>query len=55
VLASRESPQIGEAYAHGANGCVAKPANLSGFDRAMRLIAAYWLTLNEPAIAETRH
>lgn len=55
VLASRDSPQIGEAYAHGANGCVAKPASLSGFDRAMQLIAAYWLTLNEPAIGETRH
>jgi CheY-like chemotaxis protein len=56
VLASRDSPEIGEAYARGANGCVAKPANLSGFDRAMQLIAAYWLTLNEPAIAtETRH
>jgi len=55
VLASRDSPQIGEAYAQGANGCVAKPANLSGFDRAMQLIAAYWLTLNEPAITETRH
>ena len=55
VLASRDSPQIGEAYAHGANGCVAKPANLSGFDRAMQLIAAYWLKLNEPAIVETRH
>ncbi len=47
--ASTQGEDIRRAYEEGANSYVRKPANADELFEAVRLLAAYWLTLNESA------
>ena len=46
--ASTEREDIRRAYAEGANSYVRKPVDADELFEAVRLLATYWLTLNEP-------
>jgi len=45
---STQADDIRRAYAEGANSYVQKPVSAEKLFEAVRLMAAYWLTLNEP-------
>lgn len=47
LTTSRESLDMRQAYSLGANSYIRKPVNFDRFERAIALIGAYWLDLNE--------
>lgn len=49
LTTSRESLDLRQAYSLGANSYIRKPVDLERFERAIALIGAYWLELNESA------
>jgi two-component system, response regulator len=48
VTSSREDPDIGAAYALGANSYVVKPVEFDDFVETMSSLGFYWLMLNQP-------
>ncbi len=49
LTTSRESLDLRQAYSLGANSYIRKPVDFERFERAIALIGAYWLELNETA------
>ena len=47
--ASTQAEDIRRAYVEGANSYVRKPVNAGELFETVRMLATYWLTLNEPA------
>lgn len=50
ITASREEPDIVEAYKMGANSYVIKPLEFDQFINAMSSLGLYWILVNEPMI-----
>lgn len=48
LTSSRESPDIAECYALGANAYVVKPVESSAFFEAVKTAGAFWSVFNEP-------
>jgi len=48
LTSSKESPDIEQCYALGANSYIVKPVNFEGFAEAIRNLGFYWLLLNQP-------
>jgi two-component system response regulator len=47
LTSSKESPDIQECYALGANSYIVKPVNFEGFATAIQNLGFYWLLLNQ--------
>ena len=47
LTSSRERNDLAQAYRAGANSYIRKPVNFEEFDAAVKLLAQYWLGLNE--------
>ena len=54
LTTSRESLDLRQAYSLGANSYIRKPVDFERFERALALIGAYWLDLNETAETVSR-
>ena len=52
LTSSRESPDVHQAYALGANAYVVKPVGFEEFTDAVQRIGAFWAMVNEPPLDE---
>ena len=48
LTSSGEDPDINEAYRLGANSYIVKPVDFEQFSEAIRLVAMYWVIMNQP-------
>lgn len=48
LTSSRETQDVRDCYRLGANGYVVKPVDAKQFSKAIKDLAAYWLSTNEP-------
>jgi CheY-like chemotaxis protein len=49
LTSSRESRDVAEGYALGANSYIVKPLDFDSFSRIMTELGLYWAMMNEPA------
>jgi CheY-like chemotaxis protein len=48
LTSSRETPDLTECYAHGANAYVVKPVDFQEFENAVNQLGIFWAAINEP-------